>query len=340
MGLLESTKRYRKAYKNWISVMWAVHRNKPRIKLKLRNGLQLESSPGPAYIISEIFYHDLRIIRVSDELLGLMLNGKSIIFFGWSHGAPAYLPDYDWLDVKEKRVLDVGASIGDTAVYFALRGARQVVAFEPYPLPYSYALKNVEANGLKNVKVINAGVSGHDGSIRVTKGETTAGDDLKASDEPDAVEVPVYSLDRVLEEYGPFDVMKMDCEGCEYDAIASSKRIGEIKQIQIEYHYGPERLLEALKNAGLEVKATRPKIFYNPRTSEGTSNRCLFTLKAGNASPRPASLKGIVREQNLISRSVELIAPKYFRDATQLQPDELHRYDVGRLQRYPGIPFA
>lgn len=93
MGLLKITKRYRKAYENWISVMWAIYRNKPRIKLKLRNGLQLESSPGPAYIISEIFYHDLRIIRVSDELLELMLNGKSIIFFGWSHGDPVALPN-------------------------------------------------------------------------------------------------------------------------------------------------------------------------------------------------------------------------------------------------------
>ena len=257
MGLLETTKRYRKAYKNWISVMWAVHRNKPRIKLKLSNGLQLESSPNGAYVMSEIFYHDLRIIRVSDELLELMLNGKSIIFFGWSYGDPGVLPDYDWLDVQGKRVLDVGASIGDTAVYFALRGARQVVAFEPAPFPYNFALKNVEANGLKNLKAVNAGVSGHDGKVKVAKGKTGIGGDLKASDEPDAVEVPVYSLDRVLEEYGPFDVMKMDCEGCEYDAITSSKGIGEIKQIQMEYHRGPERLLEALRNTGFEVKATK-----------------------------------------------------------------------------------
>jgi len=143
-----------------------------------------------------------------------------------------------------------------------------VVAFEPYPFPYSYALKNLEANGLKNVKVINAGVSGHDGAVKVTKGETTTGTDLKPSDEPDAVEVPIYSLDRVLERYGPFDAMKMDCEGCEYDAIASSKGIGEIKQIQIEYHYGPERLLEALKNAGFEVRATKPRKSHNPNASD------------------------------------------------------------------------
>jgi len=62
--------------------------------------------------------------------------------------------------------------------------------------------------------------------------------------------------------------MKMDCEGCEYDAITSSKRIGEIKQIQMEYHYGPERLLEALKNAGFEVKATKPKKSHNSHASD------------------------------------------------------------------------
>jgi len=73
--------------------MWAVYRNRPRIELKLRNGLQLESSPGAASVMSEIFYHDPHIIIVPDELLELMLNGKSIIFFGWSHGDPVALPN-------------------------------------------------------------------------------------------------------------------------------------------------------------------------------------------------------------------------------------------------------
>jgi len=83
------------------------------------------------------------------------------------------------------------------------------------------------------VKVINAGASGHYGTAKITKGETTIGSDLKASDGPDAVEVPIYPLDRVLEAHGPFDVMKMGCESCGYDAIASNKWIGELK-----YHSG------------------------------------------------------------------------------------------------------
>jgi len=267
MGLLKITKRYRKAYENWISVMWAIYRNKSRIKLKLRNGLQLEGSPHWARHISMLVYLGGDVRQVSDEFIKFVLDDRSVVLYGWLRG-DIRLYDYYWLEVKGKRVLDVGTSIGDTVVYFALRGARQVVAFEPYPFPYGYALKNLEANGLKNVKVINAGVSGHDGTVKVTKGETTIGSDLNASDEPNAVEVPIYSLDRVLEEYGPFDVIKMDCEGCEYDAIASSKRIGEINQIQIEYHYGPERLLEALKNAGFEVKTTKPRKQHNQYASD------------------------------------------------------------------------
>ena len=119
----------------------------------------------------------------------------------------------------------------------------------------------MEANGLRNVRVINAGISGSDGAVRVTRDKTNIGDMLKPSADADAVEVPVYSLDRVLEEYGPFDVMKMDCEGCEYDAILNSRRIGEIKQIHVEYHYrGRKRLVEVLKSAGFRVKAEQSMI--------------------------------------------------------------------------------
>ncbi|MGC8615372.1 MAG: FkbM family methyltransferase, partial [Thermoprotei archaeon] len=174
--------------------------------------------------------------------------------------------DYSWLNVEGRRALDVGASIGDTAIYFSLRGAKEVVAFEPYPFPYRFAVENVEANGLRNVRLINAAVADENGSIRLTTGETTTGDDLKPSE--DGVEVPVYSLDRVLEEYGPFEVLKMDCEGCEYGALISSRRIGELKQIQVEYHYGPERIVEALSRAGFEVKFTGSHKSHNPYATD------------------------------------------------------------------------
>ncbi|MGC9117184.1 MAG: hypothetical protein ACP5ID_06300 [Conexivisphaera sp.] len=47
--------------------------------------------------------------------------------------------------------------------------------------------------------------------------------------------------------------MKMDCEGCGYEALLSSRRIGELGYVMLECHQGPERIVEALKEGGFEV---------------------------------------------------------------------------------------
>ncbi|HDD64256.1 MAG TPA: hypothetical protein ENF53_03775 [Thermoprotei archaeon] len=45
-----------------------------------------------------------------------------------------YKETYRFLDVKDKVVIDVGAWVGDSSVYFALKGAKKVIAMEPHPL--------------------------------------------------------------------------------------------------------------------------------------------------------------------------------------------------------------
>jgi hypothetical protein len=72
------------------------------------------------------------------------------------------------------------------------------------------------------------------------------------------VNIPIYSLDDLIERYGPFEVLKMDCEGCEYDAVLNSNRITEFEEIQIEYHYGPLLLVNRLKQFGFDVRYTKP----------------------------------------------------------------------------------
>ncbi len=267
MGLIEQLKRYRKAYSNWPSVTWSIHSGKEVIRVKLRDGLEAETTPFGASTISGLAGAGAHVKAISNDCVQFEYDGKLFYLYGWQHGeAVGAFYDTNWLEVKGKRVLDVGASIGDSALSFVLRGAKEVVAFEPYPFPYGLAVKNVEANGLKNVKVVNAGVGGKDRSIMVTTGETTTGDDLKPSQE--GVQVPIYSLDRVLEEYGPFDAVKMDCEGCEYEALANSRRIGEVSQVMLEYHYGPERVVEALRRAGFQVRADRPRRIYNSHATD------------------------------------------------------------------------
>ena len=75
---------------------------------------------------------------------------------------------YGCLDVDGNVVLDVGAFMGETACFFARRGARLVHAFEPVKRFYDVLLDNVRLNGLSG-KVIphNYGVWVSDGRIAV-----------------------------------------------------------------------------------------------------------------------------------------------------------------------------
>ena len=54
--------------------------------------------------------------------------------------------EYGQLDVRNKVVIDVGASIGDSAIHFALKGAKKVIAIEPHPGAYAEMLININLN--------------------------------------------------------------------------------------------------------------------------------------------------------------------------------------------------
>lgn len=55
------------------------------------------------------------------------------------------------LSVAGKYVIDIGAYIGDTAIYFALKGARKVFAVEPYPYTYRLLAENIKINSLGTI---------------------------------------------------------------------------------------------------------------------------------------------------------------------------------------------
>ena len=182
-----------------------------------------------------------------DELIHtiLMIIGE---FFGEQH---------DGLEVKGRDVVDVGAYFGDSAIKFALRNARHVYAFEPYPYSYRIARKNIELNRLEDcVKLINAGCGPKDRVYRISKSyRNLAGSDMKSTGR--GKQINVYSLDTIVRRYRLRNaVMKIDCEGCEYGVLlnASSKTIRSFSSILIEYHYGYERLEKLLGREGFNIK--------------------------------------------------------------------------------------
>ncbi|WP_048054006.1 FkbM family methyltransferase [Thermoplasma volcanium] len=62
--------------------------------------------------------------------------------------------------MEGRKVLDIGANIGDSAIYFALKGAAHVYAFEVVPSTSEICKENVRLNNLDGkITVFNYGLT-------------------------------------------------------------------------------------------------------------------------------------------------------------------------------------
>ncbi|MEM3860287.1 MAG: FkbM family methyltransferase [Candidatus Micrarchaeaceae archaeon] len=170
--------------------------------------------------------------------------------------------DYLWLNVCGETVIDIGANIGDSALYFAISGAKKVIALEPYPFSYELAKKNIEDSDYKNIiEILNAGY-GKDEKIQVDeKFKSGVVSPLRKAD--NGKEVNLYSLKTLTTRYKiQSAVLKMDCEGCEYNLLnEEGDTIRKFHRIIIEYHHGYVSLVQKLRELGYKVNYTEPKNF-------------------------------------------------------------------------------
>ena len=166
---------------------------------------------------------------------------------------------YKSLDVKDKVVVDIGGNVGDTAIYFAMHGASKVYTYEAVPKIFRVLLKNVKVNGFENKVTAYNKACGSGKSIIIAKSEDRAGELFSTSN---GIRINMISLDKITEKacIKSAGVLKMDCEGSEYDIIlkASSKTLRAYSDIMLEYHRGYKNLIKRLRGEGFKVSYTRP----------------------------------------------------------------------------------
>jgi FkbM family methyltransferase len=159
---------------------------------------------------------------------------------------------YGLLNVKDRVVIDVGAFVGDSAIYFVLRGAKRVIALEPNPEAFKEMLENIKLNNMESkIIAINAGLSSKAGYLGVWGGikdalTTYYGIDVGGT-------VKSMTLSEIIESVSKTEranmVLKMDCEGCEYDVIFNDyEHVKLFKEMSIEYHGNLRDLLKVLKH--------------------------------------------------------------------------------------------
>jgi FkbM family methyltransferase len=164
----------------------------------------------------------------------------------------------DWL------IVDVGAYIGDTPLYYAKRGAL-VVAVEPLPSNYEVMLRNLELNSDLKHRVIpvNAAISGRDGFVEFSYSRFIDVDASIYGGGRFKVRVRSMRLSTLIKEITSMGldldrfkvrVLKMDCNGCEYDVINEVDVLRLFDIVKIKYHGGYHELKSTLEKLGFTCR--------------------------------------------------------------------------------------
>jgi FkbM family methyltransferase len=143
------------------------------------------------------------------------------------------------------RVVDVGAAIGVYILNFRALTNAPIIAYEPNPLAFELASYNVRSNRLSQVELRNVACGNLQGAIGLRAGinsfiesvDTNANEGAPAekyfleelcrrySPGDQSVSVPLVRLDEDLASAGAISLLKIDCEGFEYQILSGSKEM-------------------------------------------------------------------------------------------------------------------
>lgn len=174
-------------------------------------------------------------------------------------------------------ILDIGANIGITSVYFAqIFPTSKIYSFEPVPDNCLLLEKNTE--NLSNIVVSQFALGSEDGDLELYYAHDPTNHGgfsfyKKGSDASQAIKVPIRNASKALAELeiDRVDLIKIDTEGSEYEVLMSIDRniLKKVKYIIGELH--GERDFELLSHLsewfdiGVKKSTTNRVFMFNAR---------------------------------------------------------------------------
>ena len=250
-------------YKNW-QFFFLDHfgflRNRELVYL-LRNGIRLKARAGrgDSGTINEIWLQK-RYAPVGDELR----NGATVV--------------------------DIGAHIGAFSIYAAAysEGVR-VYSYEPHPENFRLLRENIQLNQLDNIMPYPVAVAAVRGRTKLYLWEADSLGHSLLGPGRNYVEVKCTTLKDIMDsnEIEVCALMKVDCEGAEYEILFNTPNeiFSRIERIHLEYHpdvaghrhsHSGAELVELLEKMGFEIESvTMP-----------TRQGCFGYIRAINRSSR------------------------------------------------------
>lgn len=151
--------------------------------------------------------------------------------------------EHDFEINSNDTIIDIGAHTG----FFSLKAATmctkgKIFSYEALPANFEMLKKNLKLNAISNIHAKNIAVSKNNGKCKLYLKHDSTNSLVKKAE--NFIEIPTVNLEQIFDEnnLNDCDLLKLDCEGSEYDILfnTNSKTLKKIKKICMEYHVIPE----------------------------------------------------------------------------------------------------
>lgn len=167
--------------------------------------------------------------------------------------------DYGKVEIGSS-IVDIGSNIGIYSIYAAMNGAKIVYAYEPCEESFQLLEKNILENSfVEIIKPFNAVVMGRESKPVLFPRKSDVMNTLPTDAQGDSElfkYVNVISFKEITSQIPEKAMVKMDCEGGEFDIVLNSdiSAFSNVPEIRLEYHKGPhQQLFSKLKENGYEL---------------------------------------------------------------------------------------
>lgn len=146
-------------------------------------------------------------------------------------------------DIRNETVIvDIGANIGVFSIYAATHAKNATVyAFEPVLANYELLIQNISKNDLNNrIRAFNLGCASESGKRNIYLSSCTLHSLVDEQNQRGFESIDCISLEDIIKVNGlsKIDLLKINCEGAEYEILYSIGRdcFDKISDIRLEYH--------------------------------------------------------------------------------------------------------
>lgn len=178
-------------------------------------------------------------------------------------------------DVHKDIILDCGANIGLSVLYFSIHyPEHKIYAFEPDPLIFDILSENVATFNLKNVRLFNMAVWDQEAELEFFTDNSLGGRINVAYENQVPRKVKATRLRDYLD--ADVDFLKLDIEGAEDTVLRDCKdKLGQLNSFFFEYHNDVNKpqtlhqLLEMVSDLGFHYYIKESGVRVSPFTDTG-----------------------------------------------------------------------